>query len=100
MNYDRGINRIAGHASLAGYNRTENKAMNTPTPIIKGAIMQLTHASQDLLHKFGIHRRKTVGKKVKLTQVAEVWVSFIFVDDTEPQHEFHVPIRIVKQIFA
>ena len=75
----------------------------TPIPIIKGSVQQLSLEARDLLAEVGITLRRTSKVKVILTQVAEVGVSFQFVSTPTfkaPDKEFHVPIRMVPQIFC
>jgi len=69
------------------------------TPLIKYSTQTLSHASSTLLPEVGIHRQRLAGQKVHVTQFAEIGVSFIFSDDKEPAREFHVPARMVSEIF-
>ena len=70
----------------------------TPIPIIRGSVQQLSIEARDLLAEVNIHLRKIRNTRVLITQVAEVGVSFQFVNGNDK--EFHVPIRMVPQIFC
>ena len=63
-----------------------------------GTVRQLGPCREEL-HSVGIHRRKTIGKRVLITQHAEVGTSFEFMDEPEPHKEYHVPARLVPGIF-
>jgi hypothetical protein len=71
------------------------------------SIQTLSNTSKALLASVGIRLKKASGLKVKLTQVAEAGVSFEFLT-VRPNNfgaelqtkEYHVPARMVREIFA
>ena len=77
--------------------------MSTKIPCIVGSVQTLSFESRPILAQVGISLRRTNNVRVKLTQVAAVGVSFEFISTPTrpmPSKEFHVPIRMVPEIFA
>ena len=70
---------------------------STQSPIVKNTVRQLTMSARDLFNQVGIHRQKTIGRSVHITQNARLGVSFEFCDDREPRKEYHIPARMVKE---
>ncbi len=68
--------------------------------IIVGSKIKLTCEARSLFASVKIHRAKTIGKSVTITQHASIGTSFEFCDDKEPCHEFHIPARMVRACFA
>ena len=72
-------------------------------PVTIGSVQSLGPEARSLLAEVGITLRRTNNVRVRLTQVAQVGVSFEFVSTPTkpmPTKEFHVPIRMVPQIFC
>jgi len=65
--------------------------------IAKGQIMTLTPRARELFAQVNIHLKKTIGRRVYITQHTAIGTSFQFEGGTEK--EFHIPSRMVKECF-